>query len=165
MREELLLVDDVLREALAPQRHGFLVHLGEAETTLPPPVLATILVGDKPRGRCQLPRRHLREVHVPTGPSEAPRRRVREGGLVGGVEGAEAEAHVAGPNLGGEGAGGARADAAVARNSLAARRHGGAVVVRRRRGEKAVEGAGRERQRARSEVESDGRARGERCIL
>ena len=49
MRVELALVDDVLREALAPQRHGFLVHLGDAEIVLPPPVVVTILVGDKLR--------------------------------------------------------------------------------------------------------------------
>ena len=51
MRVELALFDDVLREVLAPQRHGFLVHLGDAETVLPPPVVATILVGAKPRQR------------------------------------------------------------------------------------------------------------------
>ena len=49
MRVELALVDDVLREAFAPQRHGFLVHLSDAEMVLLPPVVVTILVGDKPR--------------------------------------------------------------------------------------------------------------------
>ena len=66
-------------------------------------------------------------------PSEAPRRRVvRAGGLVGGVEIAEAEAHPAEPDLGGETARGARTDAAV---SPSFRRRGG-MVARRRRGEK-----------------------------
>ena len=61
-------------------------------------------------------------------PPEAPRRRVvRAGGLVGGVEIAEAEAHPAEPDLGGEAAGGARADAAVSPSF---------PVTRRRRGEK-----------------------------
>ena len=49
LRVELALVDYVMWEVLVPQRRGFLVHLGDAETVLPPPVVATILIGDKPR--------------------------------------------------------------------------------------------------------------------
>ena len=67
-------------------------------------------------------------------PPEAPHRRVvRAGVLVGGVEIAEAEAHPAEPDLGGEAAGGARADAAVSPSFLATRRHGGAAAARRER--------------------------------
>ena len=62
MRVELALFDDVLREVLAPLRHGFLVHLSDAETVLPPLVVATILVGAKPRQRREL----LRRSHVST---------------------------------------------------------------------------------------------------
>ena len=72
-------------------------------------------------------------------PPEAPHRRViRVGGLVGCVEIAEAEAQPAEPDLGGEAAGGARADAAVSPSFPATRRHGGAAAARRDR-------AGRER--------------------
>lgn len=156
LRVELALVDDVLREVLAPQRHGFLVHLGDAETVLPPPVVATILVGAKPRQRRELlrplPRRHVGEVQCSMRPPEAPRRRVvRAGGLVGGVEIAEAEAHPAEPDLGGEAAGGARADAAVSPSFPATRRHGGAAAARRKR-------AGRERWRGTERGESGGKA-------
>ena len=120
LRLELALFDDVLREVLAPQRHGFLVHLGDAETVLPPPVVAAILVGDKPRQRrellCMLPRRHVGEVQCSMRPPEAPRRRVvRAGGLARRPEGAEAEPKFAGPYLGVETAVGALADATVAR--------------------------------------------------
>jgi len=49
-------------------------------------------------------------------PPEAPHRRVvRAGGLVGGVEIAEAEAHPAEPDLGGEAAGGARGRRGIAK--------------------------------------------------
>ena len=118
LRVELALVDDVLREVLAPQRHGFLVHLGDAETVLPPPVVATILVGAKPRQRRELlrplPRQHVGEVQCSMRPPDAPHHRVvSAGGLVGGVEIAEAEAHPAEPDLSEEAVGGARADAAV----------------------------------------------------
>ena len=69
-------------------------------------------------------------------PPEAPHRCViRAGGLVGGVKIAEAEAHPAEPDLSGEAAGGARADAAISPSFLAMRWHGG-MVARRRRGEK-----------------------------
>ena len=58
-------------------------------------------------------------------PPEAPHHRVvRAGGLVGGVEIAEAEAHPAEPDLGGEAAGGARADAVVSPSFPATRRRG-----------------------------------------
>ena len=74
-------------------------------------------------------------------PPEVPRRHVvRAGGLVGGVEIVEAEAHPAEPDLGGEAAGGARADAAVSPSFQATRRHGGAAAARQKR-------AGRERWR------------------
>ena len=91
-----------------------LVHLDQPETMLPPSVLAMILVGEKPRERrqllCALPRHHVGEVHVLTGPQEAPRRSVvRAGALLGGVESSETEPHAAArPNLGGVGAGDAR---------------------------------------------------------
>ena len=66
-------------------------------------------------------------------PPEAPGRRViRTGGLVGGVEIVEAEVYPAKRDLGGEAAGGARADAAVSPNFPATRRHGGAAVARRK---------------------------------
>ena len=85
-------------------------------------------------------------------PPEAPHRRVvRAGGLVGGVEIAEAEAHPAEPDLGGEAAGGARADAAVSPSFPATRRHGGAAAARRKR-------AGRERWRGTERGESGGKA-------
>ena len=85
-------------------------------------------------------------------PPEAPRRRVvRAGGLVGGVEIAEAEAHPAEPDLGGEAAGGARADAAVSPSFPATRRHGGAAAARRER-------AGRKRWRGTERGESGGKA-------
>ena len=141
MRVELTLFDDVLREALAPQRHGFLVHLGDAETVLPPPVVATILVGDKPRQRRELlrplPRRHVGEVQCSMRPLEAPRHRVLlASGLMGGVKIAEAEAHPAEPDLGGEAAGGARADTTVSPSFPAAWWHGGGEA--RKSGERAV---------------------------
>ena len=70
------------------------------------------------------------EVHLRAQPVQAPCRRVvRTGGLVRSLEGAEAEPDVAGPDLSLVGAAGALADAAVARRSTAARRHGGAVVA------------------------------------
>ena len=59
-------------------------------------------------------------------PPEAPRRRVvRAGGLIGGVEIAEVEAHPAESDLGGEATGGARADAAVSPSFPAAWWRGG----------------------------------------
>ena len=86
-------------------------------------------------------------------PLEAPHRRViRVGGLVGGVEIAEAEAHPAEPDLGGEAAGGARADAAVSPSFPVMRRHGGAAAAVRR------ERAGRERWRGTERGESGGKA-------
>ena len=109
-------------------------------------MLAMILVSEKPRERhqllCALSRRHVGEVHVLTGPQEAPHRSVvRAGALLGGVEGSTAEAHAAAcPNLGGVGAGRTHADAAVARSSPTARRHDGAVVACRR--QRAAEGDG-----------------------
>ena len=58
-------------------------------------------------------------------PPEAPHHHVvRAGGLVGGVEIAEAEAHPAELDLGGEAVGGARADAAVSPSFPATRRRG-----------------------------------------
>ena len=58
-------------------------------------------------------------------PPEAPCRRVVPvGGLVGGVEIAEAEAHPAELDLGGEAAGGARTDATVSPSFPATRRRG-----------------------------------------
>ncbi|KAE8807965.1 HEAT repeat-containing protein 5A [Hordeum vulgare] len=121
--EERALVEDVLREPLAPRRHGMLVHLSDAEAALPPLVRATVLFGHKLRARREplrpLTRHHLEEIHLPTRSPEAPRRCiVRLGGVFGVVEHAEAEAHLAGADLGGEGIGWARADAAVARTSL-----------------------------------------------
>ncbi|KAE8775074.1 HEAT repeat-containing protein 5A [Hordeum vulgare] len=119
LREECALVEDDLRELLAPLHHGLFVHLNDAEAALTPPVLATIHFGDNPRGRREplhpLPRG---EIHVPTRLVEAPRSRVvRAGSLVDGVERAEPEGHVTGVDLGTKDVAGARADAAVARSS------------------------------------------------
>ena len=81
-----------------------------------------------------------------------PRRRVvRAGGLVAGVEIAEAEAHPAEPDLGGEATGGARTDTAVSPSFPTTRRHGGAAAARRKR-------AGRERWRGTEQGESGGKA-------
>ena len=88
-----------------------------------------------------------------------PRRRVvRADGLVRGLERAEAEADVAGPDLGVEGTGGAFTDAAVARRSPAVRRHGGAALeaARKRWKRRGGEGIG---------VWQCGGVRGERRIL
>ena len=70
---------------------------------------------------------------------------------MGGVEIAEAEAHPAEPDLGGEAAGGACADAAVSPSFPLTRRHGGAAAERRKR-------VGREWWRGTKQGESGGKA-------
>ena len=84
-------------------------------------------------------------------PASACRCVVSAGGLVGGVEIAEAEAHPAELDLGGEAAGGACTDAAVSPSFPATRRHGGAAAARRER-------AGRKRWRGTERGESGGKA-------
>ena len=79
-------------------------------------------------------------------PTEAPRNRVvRAGGLIGGVEIAKAKAHPAEPDLGGEAAGGARADAAVSPSFPAAWWRGGGKAKKSRERAVARHRAGRER--------------------
>ncbi|KAE8814449.1 hypothetical protein D1007_08521 [Hordeum vulgare] len=138
LREELTLAEDVLRELSASLHHDMLFHLSNAEATLPPPVPATVLVGDYPwtrRGVLRpFHRHHLGEIHLASKPVQVSCRRViRAGGLLDGVERAEAEAHLAGSDLSVERVGGARANAAVAKSSSAVRRHGGAAAARRER--------------------------------
>ena len=116
-------------------------------------MLRTFLVRDKTRRRGDvlrlLARVDILEVHLLAWPVQAPRRRVVGAcGLVQCLERTEAKPDVAGPNLGRVPAVGALVDAAVARRSSAARRHGGASVAGRwsgggapgsRSNEKAVE--------------------------
>jgi len=137
---EGFLIGDVLRVAPAPLRHGPLVLLCDEEAALPPSMLRTFLVRDKTRRRGDvlhlLARVDILEVHLLAWPVQVPRRRVVGAcGLVRCLERTEAEPDVAGPNLGRVPAVGALVDAAVARRSSAARRHGVAAVAGRWSGE------------------------------
>jgi len=94
-------------------------------------------------------------------PPKAPRRRVvRAGGLVGGVKIADAEVQPVKPDLDGEAAGAARADAAVSPSFPAT----GGMVARRRRGKKErAESGGKAQSRERAMARH--RAVGGRWIL